>query len=54
MEDPNEGFQDLRDKCDLKYLQEHNAFEGIFLPIPQSTVQNLQKQFKLTNVINPF
>ncbi|CAO3626038.1 unnamed protein product [Cunninghamella blakesleeana] len=49
VEDPNEGFQDLRDKCDLRYLQEHNAFNNLYLPIPQITIQNLQKQFKLTN-----
>ncbi|CAO3617074.1 unnamed protein product [Cunninghamella echinulata] len=49
VEDPNEGFSDLRDRCDLRYLQEHNAFKDISLPIPQDTIQYLQKQFKLTN-----
>ncbi|KAI8081698.1 acyl-CoA N-acyltransferase [Halteromyces radiatus] len=49
VEDPNEEFSDLRDKSDLRYLRDHGAFDGITIPVPQETIQQLQKKYKLTN-----
>jgi hypothetical protein len=50
VEDPNESFSDMRDKCDLTYLQDSNAFDGITIPVPSETIEKLQRQYKLTNV----
>ncbi|SAL96284.1 hypothetical protein [Absidia glauca] len=49
VEDPNESFSDMRDKCDLTYLQDSNAFDGITIPVPSETIDKLQRQYKLTN-----
>ncbi|KAI8332482.1 acyl-CoA N-acyltransferase [Chlamydoabsidia padenii] len=49
VEDPNESFSDMRDKCDLTYLQDNNAFNGITIPVSLETIQRLQEQYKLTN-----
>lgn len=40
----------MRDKCDLTYLQDSNAFDSITVPVPLETIEKLQRQYKLTNV----
>ncbi|CAO3594882.1 unnamed protein product [Absidia cylindrospora] len=49
VEDPNESFSDMRDKCDLRYLQDNHGFDNISVPVSMDTIQGLQKKFKLTN-----
>ncbi|KND02790.1 histone acetyltransferase catalytic subunit HAT1 [Spizellomyces punctatus DAOM BR117] len=48
VEDPNEAFQDLRDKCDLSWLIEQDAFAGLQPPVPGPTVKELATRFKLS------
>ncbi|ORZ22368.1 acyl-CoA N-acyltransferase [Absidia repens] len=49
VEDPNESFSDMRDKCDLRFLQDNHGFDNISVPVPMDSIQELQKKFKLTN-----
>ncbi|TPX64464.1 hypothetical protein SpCBS45565_g05839 [Spizellomyces sp. 'palustris'] len=48
VEDPNEAFQDLRDKCDLTWLIQQNAFVDLQPPVPGPTVKELATRFKLS------
>ncbi|KAI7907161.1 acyl-CoA N-acyltransferase [Cokeromyces recurvatus] len=49
VEDPNEEFSDMRDKNDIRYLAEHNAFKDIQkAPIADEKLNELCEQFKLT------
>lgn len=50
VEDPNDDFQDLRDKCDLRYLLEQKAFGGLTLPVAPQISRELAVKFKLSKV----
>ncbi|KAI9469796.1 MAG: acyl-CoA N-acyltransferase [Benjaminiella poitrasii] len=49
VEDPNEEFSDMRDKNDIRYLLEHDAFKDIQqAPISDEKITGLCTRFKLT------
>lgn len=48
VEDPNDEFTDMRDKCDLRYLRSRNAFHGLAAPVPDEKVHELCQKYKLT------
>jgi histone acetyltransferase 1 len=39
----------MRDKNDIRYLLEHEAFKGLKAPVSNDTIAELCKKFKLTN-----
>ncbi|KAI8924065.1 acyl-CoA N-acyltransferase [Entophlyctis helioformis] len=47
VEDPNDGFQDLRDRCDVEHLISEKALAGLTAPLTRSQISAMQKQFKL-------
>ncbi|CAG8686595.1 8273_t:CDS:1 [Ambispora leptoticha] len=47
VEDPNEPFQDLRDKNDLRYLIDSKLLENIQLPVDKQTVEKIRHKCKL-------
>ncbi|ORX43465.1 acyl-CoA N-acyltransferase [Hesseltinella vesiculosa] len=49
VEDPNDGFCDLRDRNDYRFLEEHDAFRDLTVPVPQAQIDHIQQKFKLTN-----
>ncbi|KAI8075456.1 acyl-CoA N-acyltransferase [Gilbertella persicaria] len=49
VEDPNEEFSDMRDKNDIRYLLEHEAFKGLKAPVSAEKIEQLCSIFKLTN-----
>jgi hypothetical protein len=49
VEDPNEEFSDMRDKNDIRYLLEHEAFKGLKSPVSAEKIDELCARFKLTN-----
>ncbi|KAG0171964.1 histone acetyltransferase 1 [Apophysomyces sp. BC1034] len=50
VEDPNQEFSDLRDKCDMRYLLEHHAFDDLPpVPVQRSDIRKIKKKFKLTD-----
>lgn len=50
MEDPNEGFSDLRDKNDVRMLMKANAFDQLKAPVSDDFVEQARKKYKLTKV----
>lgn len=50
VEDPSEDFSDMRDRNDMRYLNEHHAFDGLVPPVPHEKVKELCREYKLTNV----
>lgn len=50
VEDPNDAFSDMRDKNDMRYLSEHDAFRGLKAPVPMAVIETMRKMFKLTKV----
>jgi histone acetyltransferase 1 len=50
VEDPNEGFSDLRDKNDVRMLMKANAFDQIKAPVSEDFVEQARKKYKLTKV----
>ncbi|RUP48492.1 acyl-CoA N-acyltransferase [Jimgerdemannia flammicorona] len=48
IEDPNDAFSDLRDKNDMRYLLERDAFQGLKAPVARTFVEEMRKKFKLT------
>ncbi|KAF7720958.1 histone acetyltransferase 1 [Apophysomyces ossiformis] len=49
VEDPNQEFSDMRDKCDMRYLLEHHAFDELnAAPVSREDIRKIKKQFKLT------
>jgi hypothetical protein len=51
VEDPNDIFQEVRDKCDVSLLLEAGALEGV-LPsqMTQAHIKGLQEKFRLCEV----
>ncbi|ORX99787.1 histone acetyltransferase type B [Basidiobolus meristosporus CBS 931.73] len=47
VEDPNEAFSDLRDRCDLRFLMSKGTFEGLSAPVDKSVLDSIKKQYKL-------
>ncbi|CCE62718.1 hypothetical protein TPHA_0D00750 [Tetrapisispora phaffii CBS 4417] len=49
VEDPNESFDDLRDRCDLTTLYESGVFESIpeAFPIDETWIDETQQKFKV-------
>ncbi|KAI8380970.1 acyl-CoA N-acyltransferase [Radiomyces spectabilis] len=48
VEDPNQEFCDMRDKNDFRHLLHQHAFDGVSAPVPEATVKELCKKYKLT------
>ncbi|KAJ3158699.1 histone acetyltransferase 1 [Geranomyces michiganensis] len=48
VEDPNESFCILRDKCDLAYLIKAGVGAQLQLPVPAATITGIADKFKLT------
>ncbi|KAI9014769.1 histone acetyltransferase 1 [Gaertneriomyces semiglobifer] len=47
VEDPNETFCDLRDRCDLQYLLQNGVFEGLKAPVTPAKLKEIASKFKL-------
>ncbi|KAK9728981.1 histone acetyltransferase 1 [Basidiobolus ranarum] len=47
VEDPNEAFSDLRDKCDLRFLMARGTFDDLTAPVDKSILDSIKKQYKL-------
>ncbi|KAJ3288168.1 histone acetyltransferase 1 [Borealophlyctis nickersoniae] len=48
VEDPNDAFQDLRDRCDLQLLLNRDAFAGLEAPVDPQKIIAVQKKYKLS------
>ncbi|ORY95418.1 acyl-CoA N-acyltransferase [Syncephalastrum racemosum] len=48
VEDPNDEFTDMRDKCDLRYLRSRDAFHGLAAPVSDEKIHELCQKYKLT------
>ncbi|KAJ3027284.1 histone acetyltransferase 1, partial [Rhizophlyctis rosea] len=48
VEDPNEAFQDLRDKCDLRLLMGKKVFDGVVAPVGGEVVREVRRRFKMS------
>ncbi|KAJ2739172.1 histone acetyltransferase 1 [Coemansia sp. Cherry 401B] len=49
VEDPSEAFDDMRDRNDMRYLLDHQAFAGVGeAPVPRAKIDALQRRFKLS------
>ncbi|KAH9272828.1 histone acetyltransferase type B catalytic subunit [Batrachochytrium salamandrivorans] len=44
VEDPNDGFQDMRDRCDVQRLLENNALAGLCAPLDNDMYQNTSER----------
>ncbi|KAH6598209.1 hypothetical protein BASA50_003824 [Batrachochytrium salamandrivorans] len=47
VEDPNDGFQDMRDRCDVQRLLENNALAGLCAPLDNECIKTLRSEYKL-------
>ncbi len=51
VEDPNESFDDLRDRCDLTMLLKDKVLEGVMAhSLDKKTMQEIGKKYKLSQV----
>lgn len=50
VEDPSTAFEDLRDRRDLKFLEENNVFQGIKAPVSKQWVEETRKRYKMPPV----
>ena len=50
IEDPSAAFEDLRDRRDLRFLEQQQVFKGIKAPVPKQWVEETRKQFKMPSV----
>ena len=50
VEDPNDGFQDMRDKCDVERMLKEKALAGVSLPLKLSHFAKVQQKFKLSKM----
>ncbi|KAI8905274.1 histone acetyltransferase type B catalytic subunit [Powellomyces hirtus] len=48
VEDPNEAFHNLRDRCDLAYLIRDGANEDLRLPVAADTIKAVGEKYKLS------
>nr|CAG8539462.1 11128_t:CDS:2 [Entrophospora candida] len=46
VEDPNEAFQELRDRKDLAFIMENKLFEGLKAPVDKKLIESLRKKYK--------
>jgi hypothetical protein len=53
IEDPNNAFEDLRDRRDLHFLLQQQAFKGIKPPVSKQWVEETRKKFKMPLVLSP-
>ncbi|KAI8075267.1 acyl-CoA N-acyltransferase [Gongronella butleri] len=49
VEDPNDSFCDMRDKCDLRHLVSSGALNDVAIPVTRDIIEPLQHKFKLTS-----
>ncbi|KAI9260837.1 acyl-CoA N-acyltransferase [Sporodiniella umbellata] len=49
VEDSSEDFADMRDKNDIRYLLEHQGFQGLKAPVARDVFSQLQTEYKLTD-----
>ena len=54
VEDPNDSFVDLRDKCDVRHLIQAGVFAGVSAPVDQSEITKVKERYKLSKVIHYF
>ncbi|CAG8440834.1 7101_t:CDS:10 [Funneliformis mosseae] len=47
VEIPNESFEAIRDKNDLRYLREHKVFEGLVAPVDKKAIESIRRNYKL-------
>ncbi|KAL2913179.1 histone acetyltransferase 1 [Polyrhizophydium stewartii] len=47
VEDPNDFFQDMRDRCDVQRLLDAQALKGLAAPLARSHIEDVQRRFKL-------
>lgn len=47
VEDPNEGFDDMRDRADLARLSSDKEFQSLELPIDKTQLETLAEKFKM-------
>ncbi len=53
VEDPNESFDDLRDRCDLTMLLKDKVLQGVRAPnLDKETMTAIGKKYKLSQVIS--
>ena len=50
VEDPNENFDDLRDRCDLKMLLKDRVLEGRKAPLSKEIMNEIGVNYKLSKV----
>ncbi|KAJ1767952.1 histone acetyltransferase 1 [Coemansia sp. RSA 1813] len=48
VEDPSESFDDMRDRNDMRFLLDNNAFDGLTAPVDAQTISQLQTKYKLS------
>jgi histone acetyltransferase 1 len=50
VEDPNENFDDLRDRCDLRMLLKDRVLEGQKAPLSKEVMMEIGGKYKLSKV----
>ncbi|KAJ2744496.1 histone acetyltransferase 1 [Coemansia sp. BCRC 34301] len=48
VEDPSEAFDDMRDRNDMRFLLQQNAFAGLEAPVSPAVLRKLQDRFKIS------
>ncbi|KAJ1670007.1 histone acetyltransferase 1 [Coemansia sp. RSA 25] len=48
VEDPSEAFDDMRDRNDMRYLLQQDAFAGLEAPVSPATLRQLQERYKIS------
>lgn len=47
IEDPSAAFEDLRDRRDLKFLEENDVFKGIKPPVSKTWIEETRRKYKM-------
>ncbi|KAJ2887314.1 histone acetyltransferase 1 [Coemansia aciculifera] len=48
VEDPSEAFDDMRDRNDMRYLIQQDAFAGLDIPVSPAVLRQMQERFKIS------
>ncbi|KAJ2900709.1 histone acetyltransferase 1 [Coemansia aciculifera] len=48
VEDPSEAFDDMRDRNDMRYLLQQDAFAGLEAPVSPATLRQMQERYKIS------